>query len=414
MNTSVIEKESIFDVEKIRQDFPILDQQVHNKPLIYLDNGATTQKPTQVIEAISSYYLNSNANVHRGLHELAERATEGYENCRKKVTSFINAPSERSIVFTRGTTESINLVANSWGRKYLKEGDEVLLTEMEHHSNIVPWHLLAEQIGIVVKFIPINSDGTLDLDSLDELISTKTKLISVTHMSNVLGTINPVKKIIERAHQQNIKVLIDAAQSVPNMPVDVQNMDCDFLAFSSHKMVGPTGMGVLFAKEDILEEMPPFFGGGEMISSVTKAGSSWAGLPYKFEAGTPNIAGAFGLSGAIDYLEKIGMDNIQSYKTRLTHYAIDAMQRVPGMQIYGKARDRGSAVSFNLEGIHPFDLAQFLDQNGIAIRAGHHCAQPLMESLGVNGTARASFYIYNTFQEVDIFIEKLKKATDFF
>jgi cysteine desulfurase/selenocysteine lyase len=414
METQAIEKNMVFDVEKIRQDFPILSQEIHKNPLIYFDNGATTQKPKQVIDAISDYYKTSNANVHRGLHELAERATIGYEGSRKKAAAFINAASERNIIFTRGTSESINLVAYSWGRKFLKPGDEVLLSEMEHHSNIVPWHILAEQLGIKVKFIPINKQGSLVLDSVDDLISDKTKLISITQMSNVLGTINPVKEIIQKAHSKNIKVLIDAAQSVPNMPVDVQDLDCDFLAFSAHKMLGPTGFGVLYAKEDIQNEMNPFLGGGEMIASVTQKGATWADIPHKFEAGTPNIAGAFGLSAAIDYLNDIGMDNIQTYKKRLTRYAIDAMQRVPGLEIFGQAEERGSVVAFNIKGVHPFDLAQFLDQNGIAIRSGHHCAQPLMESLNVSSTARASFYIYNTFQEIDVFVEKLEKSIQFF
>jgi len=414
METLTIERDTTFDVEKIRQDFPILSQQVHNKPLIYLDNGATTQKPQQVIDAISRYYSSSNANVHRGLHELAERATEGYENSRKNVASFINAPSEKNIIFTRGTTESINLVANSWGRKFLKQGDEVVLTEMEHHSNIVPWHILADQLGINVKFIPVKDDGSLALDSLEDLVTDKTKLIAITQMSNVLGTINPIKNIVEKAHEKNIKVLVDAAQSVPNMPVDVQDLDCDFLVFSAHKMLGPTGIGVLFAKEDIQHEMNPFLGGGEMIATVTKEGATWADIPHKFEAGTPNIAAGFGLSAAIDYLNQLGMENIQTYKKRLTSYALDSMRRIPGLEIYGQTKDRGSAVSFNIKGVHPFDLAQFLDQNGIAIRSGHHCAQPLMKRFDVSGTARASFYIYNTFQEVDIFAEKLEKAIDFF
>ncbi len=414
METLTIEKNSVFDVEKIRQDFPILNQQVHKNPLIYFDNGATTQKPQQVIDAISGYYSSSNANVHRGLHELAERATEGYENSRKKSASFINAPSEKNIIFTRGTTESINLVANSWGRKFLKQGDEVLLTEMEHHSNIVPWHILAEQLGIKVKFIPVNNEGCLILDSLDKLISGRTRLIAITQMSNVLGTINPIKSIVEQAHEKNIKVLVDAAQSVPNMPVDVQDLDCDFLTFSAHKMLGPTGLGILFVKEEIQQEMNPFLGGGEMIATVTKEGATWADIPHKFEAGTPNIAAAFGFSAAIDYLNMVGMDNIQNYKKRLTNYAMDNMQRVPGLKIFGQAKERGSAISFNLSNVHPFDLAQFLNQNGIAIRSGHHCAQPLMKRLNVSGTARASFYFYNTFQEVDIFIEKLEKAIHFF
>jgi len=411
---TLLEKDVSFDVENIRSDFPSLQIKVNGNPLIYFDNGATTQKPQQVIDAISGYYSSSNANVHRGLHYLAEKATSGYESSRNKVANFINASSEKEIVLTSGTTAGINLVAHGWASKFLKENDEIILTEMEHHSNIVPWHMLANRIGIKVRFAEISDDGLLQTEKLKSLVNDKTKLIVLTQMSNVLGTINPVKEITAYAHQQNIKVLVDAAQSVPNMKVDVQDLDCDFLTFSAHKMVGPTGIGVLYAKKEILIDMDPFLGGGEMIETVTKEKATWAAIPHKFEAGTPNIAGAFGLSAAIDYLEKLGMNNVYMYKKRLTNYAIDTMNRIDGLKIYGTSKERGSAISFRLKNIHPFDLAQFLDQFGIAIRAGHHCAQPLMKRLDVSATSRASLYFYNTFQEVDIFVDKLEKAVKFF
>jgi len=411
---TLIEKDVSFDVEKIRSDFPSLQIKVNGHPLIYFDNGATTQKPQQVIDAISRYYASSNANVHRGLHYLAEKATSGYENTRKKVAGFINASSEKEIVITSGTTAGINLVAHGWGSKFLKENDEIILTEMEHHSNIVPWHMLANRAGVKVKFAEIDDQGQLEIDNLKSLINDNTRLIVLTQMSNVLGTINPVKEITKFAHQHNIKVLVDGAQSVPNMKVDVQDLDCDFLTFSAHKMVGPTGVGILFAKKELLLEMDPFLGGGEMIETVTKENTTWADIPHKFEAGTPNIAGAFGLSAAIDYLENLGMNNIYVYKKRLTNYAIDSMKRVDGLKIFGNSKERGSAISFRLKNVHPFDLSQFLDQFGIAIRAGHHCAQPLMKRLDVSATSRASLYFYNTFQEVDIFVDKLEKAVKFF
>lgn len=403
-----------YDVEKIRADFPILHQKVRGNPLVYLDNAATTQKPKVVINALSGYYSESNANVHRALHHLAEKATIGYEGSRKAVADFIDAGSPDEIVITSGATASINLVAQSWGRKFLSAGDEILLTEMEHHSNIVPWHLLARQKGIVLKFIPFNFDGCIDIKQIEQQITPRTKLISLTHMSNVLGTINPVREIASIAHQSGIKVLVDAAQSVPNMPVSVRDIDCDFLAFSSHKMAGPTGIGVLYGKKELLEEMDPFMGGGEMIATVSTEEATWAEVPHKFEAGTPNIAAAFGLTAAINYLTEIGMENIKKYKDRLTHYAIDAMRRVEGLQIFGNSTERGSAISFRLDDVHAFDLAPFLDQHGIAIRAGHHCAQPLMKKLNISATARASLYFYNTFQEIDIFVETLKKAKSFF
>jgi cysteine desulfurase / selenocysteine lyase len=411
---TLLQKEVSFDVEKIRSDFPALQLKVNGNPLIYFDNGATTQKPKQVIEAISRYYTSSNANVHRGLHFLAEKATSGYEQARTDIAGFINAASEKEVVLTSGTTAGINLVAHGWGSKFLKNGDEIILTEMEHHSNIVPWHLLAERQGIKLRFAEIDDDGILRLENLKSLFNDKTRLLVITQMSNVLGTINPIKEITEHAHQKEALVLVDAAQSVPNMKVDVRDLDCDFLAFSAHKMIGPTGIGALYAKRELLQEMDPFLGGGEMIETVSKEKITWAAIPHKFEAGTPNIAGAFGFSEAIGYLQKLGMDNIYKYKKRLTQYAIDNMRRIDGVKVYGNAPHRGSAISFRLKNVHPFDLAQFLDQYGIAIRAGHHCAQPLMKRLDVSATSRASLYFYNTFQEVDIFIDKLEKAIKFF
>ncbi len=404
----------IFDVPKIRQDFPVLDQQVHGKPLIYFDNGATTQKPKSVIKSLTEYYENDNANVHRGIHQLSERATNGFEEARKKVAAFIGAKSERQIIFTRGTTESINLVAAAWGRKFVSEGDEIILTEMEHHSNLIPWQLLAQEKGAVLKYLSITEEGTLDFTGFEALLSNRTRLIAVTHMSNVFGTINPIKKIISLAHDRGIPVLLDAAQSVPHLPIDVEHLDCDFLAFSGHKMLGPTGIGVLYAKRSRLENMDPYQGGGEMISSVWHDKSTWNEIPHKFEAGTPNIAGAIGLGAAIDYLNTLGMANITLYEQELTTYALDKMMRVPNMKIYGNAPERGGAISFNIGNVHPHDLSHFLDQQGIAVRAGHHCAQLIMRKFDIAATTRASFYFYNTFEEIDYFVEQLTEAQKFF
>lgn len=403
-----------WDVENIRADFPTLELNAHGKKLVYLDNGATTQKPKQVIDVIKNYYDENNANVHRGLHYLAERATAGYEACRTTIAQFINAQKETEIVLTKGTTESINLVAHSWGRKFISAGDEIILTEMEHHSNIVPWHILAQEKGVKIHFLPFSQKGELDIEDFKKLLNKNTKLLSMAHISNAIGTINPIKKYIDIAHAHGVKVLIDGAQSAPALPIDVQALDADFYAFSAHKMLGPTGMGALFIKEDIAQEMNPFFGGGEMIKTVSKEGATFADPPHRFEAGTPNIAGAFGFKAAIDYLTAFGMENIALYKKRLTDYAMDNISRVPGLTIIGNAEKHSSAISFTMENIHPFDLAPFLDQNGIAIRAGHHCAQPLMQAYGIKGTARASFYIYNTFQEIDFLVEKLKMARSFF
>ena len=402
---------SNFDINKIRSDFPIFS----DKSLVYLDSAATTQKPQQVIDAVSYFYSNYNANVHRGIYELSMKATEAYEFARQNIAKFINAPDWRSIVFTGGTTESINLVAYSWARKNLQKGDEILITEMEHHSNIVPWQLVAKEIGIILKYIPVNIDGTLDLANLDELITNKTKLVSVIHQSNVFGTINPIKKIINRAKQVGAITVIDAAQSIPHGHVDVQDLDCDFLAFSGHKMLGPTGIGVLYGKTGLLDSMPPFMGGGDMINSVTMTESTWNDIPYKFEAGTPNIAQAIGLGAAIDYINEIGLTNINNYVKHLLKNALEKLQTIDGLTIYGhQVGESSSVISFNLESVHPHDLAQFLDQDGIAVRAGHHCAQPIMDKLGVSSTIRASFYLYNTEEEIDKLCASLKKTLSFF
>ena len=404
----------ILDPEKYRPDFPVLHQKVHGKPLVYLDNAATTQKPVSVIETISSYYRNDNANVHRGIHELSNRATRAFENARKKVADFIGARSEKQIVFTRGTTESINLVASAWGRKFISRGDEIILSEMEHHSNLIPWQILAHEVGAHLKFIPFKEDGTIDFPVFEKLLTGKTKLIAITHMSNVFGTINPVKRIITMAHDRGVPVLFDAAQSVPHLPVDVEFLQCDFLVFSGHKMLGPTGIGVLYAKSQILENMNPYQGGGEMISSVWLENSTWNEIPHKFEAGTPNIAGAIELGAAIDYLNRIGMVEITLYEQSLTTYALEKMQNIDGIRIYGAAPERGGVISFNLGEIHPHDLSHFLDQEGIAVRAGHHCAQPVMRKLNIAATTRISLYFYNTSQEIDYFIDCIQSAKRFF
>jgi len=405
----------MFDVNRVRADFPILEREIHGKPLVYLDNAATSQKPEAVIASMSDYYRRYNANIHRGVHTLAEEATAAYEQARRKVGRFINAYRPSEVIFVRNTTEAINLVAHSWGRKFVGPGDEVLLSEMEHHSNLIPWQLLAKQTGATLRFIPFSkSNGTLQIGHLENQINEKTRLISVTHMSNVFGTINPVRGLIQKAHERQIPVMLDGAQSVPHLPTDVQELDCDFLAFSGHKMCGPTGIGVLYGKEKFLEEMEPFQGGGEMIGSVWLEKATWNDLPHKFEAGTPNIAGAIGLGTAIDYLERIGMENITLYEQKLTTYALSKMREIADMRIFGLAPFRGGVISFYLGKIHPHDMAQFLDSRGIAVRAGHHCAQPLMRKLEIPATTRASFYFYNTFGEIDILIENLKKALEYF
>ncbi|RMH65549.1 MAG: cysteine desulfurase [Calditrichaeota bacterium] len=403
-----------WDVQKIREDFPSLHQQVHGRPLVYLDNAATTQKPRRVIDALRHYYEHDNANVHRGLHALAERATAGFEAAREKVAALIHAPSSHELIFTRGTSESLNLLAYAYGSSFLTSGDEVILTEMEHHSNIVPWFLMRDMLGIRVRFWEMEEGGVLDLNRLNDLITPRTRLISMTHMSNVLGTRNPVEQVCALARDKNIRVIVDGAQSVPSMPVDVGALGCDFLAFSAHKMGGPTGMGALWGREEILKEMRPFMGGGEMIAHVSKEGATWAGLPHKFEAGTPHIAGAIGWGAAVDYIETIGMEAIHAYEQALTAYLLQQMSALEDVTLFGPTENRGPAVSFKLRGVHPFDLTQFLDQLGVAIRVGHHCAEPLMHRLGESATARASLYYYNTREEVDIFVDALRRARDFF
>jgi cysteine desulfurase / selenocysteine lyase len=406
------------DVEKIRQDFPILKRKVMGgKPLVYLDNAATTQKPLAVINAIHDYYTNYNSNIHRAVHQLAEEATKAYEDTRVKAAKFINARSTEEIIFTRNTTEAINLVAYSWGRANIKKDDKIVITEIEHHSNIVPWQILTQEKGAKLEYIGVDDDGYLKMHEYKEYLdSGKVKLVSVSHMSNVLGTITPIKEIIKMAHEKGIPVLVDGAQSVPHMPVDVQSMDCEFMAFSAHKMLGPTGVGVLYVQRDVLEKMPPFMGGGDMIREVHKYETRYNDLPYKFEGGTPNIADVIGFAAAIDYLEKIGMDRVREHEIDITRYALDKIRNVKGVTIYGpiNVKDRGGVISFNIGDIHPHDLATIMNDHGVAIRSGHHCAQVLMERLDVSATSRASFYIYNTKEEVDTFIEALSEARRLF
>ncbi len=407
--------ETMARVESIRRDFPILQRQIRGKPLVYLDNAASSQKPESVIQAMDDYYRQTNANVHRGVHTLSEEATTLYENARLRIARFINAPSDKQVIFTRNTTESINLVAFSWGRANLGPGDEVLITEMEHHSNIVPWQMLRDQLGFTLRYIPLAEDGTLDLTDLDSLINERTKLVAFVQMSNVLGVINPTQTLVDAAHAVGAKALIDAAQSVPHMPVDVQALDADFLVFSSHKMCGPTGIGVLYGKRAILEAMPPFMGGGDMIREVKMSGSQWNTLPYKFEAGTPAIAEGIGLGAAVDYLAGVGMEWVWAHEQAITRYAYDRMAQVEGLRILGPGPEqRGGLVAFTLNDIHPHDLSAVLDASGIAIRAGHHCAQPIHDRMGIVASARASFYLYNTFEEVDQLIVGLERASEIF
>lgn len=405
-----------FNVEKIRQDFPILNKKVNGKKLVYLDNAATTQKPIQVIEAVNNYYKEHNANIHRGVHQLSQEASELYEESHKKVAKFINAKSMEEIIFVRNATEAANLVSYAWASN-LKEGDEIISTVMEHHANIVPWQFLKEK-GIKLKFVDITDDGFLNLDDLNEKITKKTKLITLTHASNVVGTINPVKEIGKIAHDNNAKFMIDAAQSIPHMKVDVKNIDCDFMIFSGHKMMAPMGTGSLYAKKEILEEMHPFLGGGDMIREVKLEESTWNDLPWKFEAGTPDVGSAVGLSAAIDYITKIGLENIRKHEIKLTKYAIEEMQsNFKDIEIYGpkEAEKRTGLIAFNFKKIHPHDVGSILDAEfGVAIRTGHHCAQPLTERLKQSSTCRASFYIYNTEQEIDILIQGLKKVKEIF
>ena len=404
----------MYDVEKVRKDFPILERRFGEKRLVYLDNAATSQKPRRVLDVLGEYYEVHNANIHRAVHRLAEEATAAYEEAREKVASFLGAPDVRSLVFTRGTTESTNLVAYAWGRTNLREGDEVVLTETEHHSNLVPWQLAARATGAKLRFIPILEDGTLDMEAAERLIGSRTKLVGCIHASNVLGTINPIEELAELAHGVGALMLVDGAQSAPHMPVDVGASGCDFFACSGHKMLGPTGVGVLWGKPEVLEEMDPFLGGGEMIREVHLDHATWNDLPYKFEAGTMNIAQVIGFGAAIDYLNDVGMENIREHERRLGEYAYDKIREVEGGTVYGPEEGRTGLVSFSLPDVHPHDLSQILDEAGIAIRSGNHCAQPLMRRLGVAATSRASFYLYNTEEEVDALVGALKRAREFF
>jgi cysteine desulfurase/selenocysteine lyase len=405
---------SSVDWKAVREDFPILDQQVHAHPLIYFDNAATTQKPRAVIEALRSYYERDNANVHRGLHELSSRATEAYESARVTVAQYIGAASPDEIVFTRGTTESINLVAQAWGTKFLGAGDVILLTEMEHHSNLVPWQLLAERIGVQLRFVPVRDDGTLAFEELERLLTPEVKLFAFTHVSNSLGTINSVAELCRKARNVGAVTLVDAAQSAGHLPLDVQELGCDFLAFSGHKMCGPTGIGALYGRTEILNAMPPWHGGGEMIVSVTLEKSAFKKAPHRFEAGTPNIAGAIGLAAAIDYIEQIGRATIFEHDAQLTSYAVERFAELQGMRVLGPVGERGAIVGFVMKGVHPHDLTTFADQRGLALRGGHHCNQPLMRRFGLPGTTRASFYFYNTREEIDRMIDILRDAARFF
>ena len=403
-----------FNVNEIRADFPILKEIVHGKPLCYLDNAATTQKPQAVIDTIVKYYTHKNANIHRGVHYLSELATKEFEDARIKVKDFINASSEKEIIFTRGTTESINLVANIFNKAILKDGDEIIISAMEHHSNIVPWQLIQEQKKIKLKIIPIDDNGDIIYDEFLKLISEKTKLISIVYVSNSLGTINPIEKIIEEAHRHNIPVLIDAAQAIQHLKIDVQKLNCDFLAFSGHKIYGPTGIGVLYGKEKLLESLPPFQGGGDMISKVTFEKTTFNELPYKFEAGTSNIADAIGLGTALDYISRIGLDNIIAHETKILDYATKSLMQIPGLKIIGQAKHKSSVVSFVFDNIHPHDAGTFLDFEGIAIRTGHHCTQPVMDRYNIPATSRASFAVYNTEEEVDILVKGIIKLIEVF
>ena len=405
--------QKLYDIENIRQDFPILSRDVYGKPLVYLDNGATTQKPLCVLDAMREEYLNVNANVHRGVHYLSQQATDLHEAAREKVRKFINAEKTEEIVFTRGTTEAINLVAASFG-ELMNKGDEVIVSVMEHHSNIVPWQLLANRKGTKIKVIPINDRGELIIDEYKKLFNEHTRIVSVTHVSNVLGTINPIDDIIRIAHSHGVPVLIDGAQSTPHIKIDVQTLDCDFFAFSGHKMYGPTGIGVLYGKEEWLEKMPPYQGGGEMIDTVSFEKTTFEKPPLKFEAGTPDYVATHGLSVAIDYIEKIGMDNIAAHERQLTEYCMEQLRNIEGARLIGEAIDKDAVVSFLIGNIHHLDMGTLLDRLGIAVRTGHHCAQPLMERMGVQGTVRASFALYNTMEEVDILVNGIKRVMKMF
>jgi cysteine desulfurase/selenocysteine lyase len=400
----------LLNIEAIRADFPILSRKVNGKPLIYFDNGATAQKPQTVIDVLDLYYKNQNANIHRGVHTLSQEITVAYENARTTIQKHLNAAHAHEIIFTAGTTASINLVASSFAKKYIQAGDEIIISAMEHHSNILPWQQVCEEKGAFLKVIPINNDGELLIDEFKKLISNKTKIIAVTHISNTLGTINPIKEIIAIAHSKNIPVMIDGAQAVPHTAVDVQALDCDFYLFSGHKLFGPTGVGILYGKEKWLNELPPYQVGGGTIKTVTFEKTEYADLPLKFEAGTPHIAGGIGLAAAIDYINNIGLENIAAYEHELLVYATEALEKIAGVKIIGTAKNKASVISFSVEGLHPFDIGTILDQLGIAVRTGHHCTQPLMQFYGVPGTIRASFAFYNTKQEIDEFIKGLERT----
>ena len=413
-NPMKIDPATAFDVEAVRRDFPALHQEVYGRPLVFLDNAASAHKPRAVIDTVEHYYARDYSNVHRGLHYLSERCSQAFEDARGKVAAFINARDEREVVFVRGTTEAINLVAFTHGRTQVRSGDEILITAMEHHSNIVPWQLLCEQTGATLKVAPVSEAGELDIEAFERLLSPRTRLVAVTHISNALGTINPVRRIVDAAHAAGARVLIDGAQAVQHMPVDVQALDCDFYAFSGHKLYGPTGIGVLYGKAELLEAMPPWQGGGEMIREVTFERSSYAEVPHKFEAGTPHIVGAIGLGAAVDYLRALGREAVAQYERELLVYATRVLGGVPGLRIVGTAAEKASIVSFVLDGVHPHDTGTILDRYGIAVRAGHHCTMPLMDRLGLSGTTRASFALYNTKSEVDRLAEGIEKVMEMF
>jgi len=413
-NFPVTGRRSMFDVEKVRREFPILHQKVNGKPLVYLDNAATSQKPESVLRALDKYYREYNSNIHRGVHYLSERATQAYEQARQAAQRFINAGDASEVIFVRGTTEAINLVAQTWGRKHVGAGDEIIISAMEHHSGIVPWQMLCEEKGAKLRVIPINDQGELLLEEYEKLLGPRTKFVSVAHVSNALGTINPVQQIVELAHRRGVPVLLDGAQAAPHVKVDVRALDCDFYAFSSHKLYGPTGVGVLYGKAKLLDSMPPYQGGGDMISSVTFEKTIYNKLPYKFEAGTPNIAGAIGLGATIQYLNQFDWEQVENYERDVLAYATERISSVPRVRLIGTAREKTAVVSFVIEGIHPHDVGTILDQEGIAIRTGHHCAQPVMQRFGIPGTARASFGLYNTRADVDALVAGLHKVLEVF
>lgn len=407
----------MLDIEKVRSDFPILQRELYpGKPLVYLDSAASSQRPYQVIDVMDTYYRNHHANVHRGIHRLSDEATEAYEGARKRIAAFINAPNPEQVIYVRNATEGFNLVAYSWGYANIQAGDEILLTEMEHHANLVPWQMLAAATGATLRFVPFHiEDGTLDLSELDSLLTERTKIFSFTAVSNVLGTVNPVKKLVAAAHAVGAVAMVDAAQAVPHMAVDVQEWDCDFMAFSSHKMCGPTGIGILYGKRELLEAMPPFMGGGDMILRVELESATWNDLPYKFEAGTPAIAEAIGLGTAVDYLTDLGMDNIHAHEQFITNYALESLSEIPGLRVWGPSiAQKGGVAAFTLKGSHPHDIAEILDKEGIAIRAGHHCAMPLHKKCNLGATARASFYLHTTTQEVDKLVAGLHRVRQVF